>query len=392
MTFDNINELFNADNVDVTSNLGYIFNNSTLTIWYQNTSHEIIWGNNNFFDLIDSSLDAVKGDYCYRILNKQDHPCSNCTARQALKTGQYKENRVKFKDKTFRCRDYPIKNKKGHVIGLVEIFYDISENLHLERKLENENLKTTFFSNISHDFKIPLQLIYSAFKLLESNLKDKPRFKKYLDIIEQNYYRLVKLVNNIIDISKIKSGNYKLRFQNVDIVKLIKKTAISVSEHIKKENKTLVFNANPESRIIACSPFEIERVMLNLLSNALKFTMPGDKIIISVYEKNSDLFISIKDTGKGIPEHMQDKIFERFSRDSTTNVEGSGMGLSIVKALISMHNGEITYNSNYQDGSEFIISLPLKKLDDEVQTIENNMDYNLLERINIEFSDLGVLE
>ncbi|ADL13413.1 sensor histidine kinase [Acetohalobium arabaticum] len=247
--------------------------------------------------------------------------------------------------------------------------------------------------------KTPLNLIFSALQMLNSAQKNKSKegnekIERYTNIIEQNSQRLLRLVNNIVDITKIEAGSFTLNLQNYDIVKLIKSITYSVREYIEHKNKILEFNTDSEHKVIACDAVNIERIMLNLLSNAVKFTDEGDKITVSLDDKEDSILISIKDTGIGIEEEKQEIIFQQFGQANKSfdrNNEGSGIGLSIVKSLVELHDGEIRLNSEYSAGSEFIIELPAKKISEKDNSTANSNKHqtqNLTNKINIEFSDI----
>ena len=167
----------------------------------------------------------------------------------------------------------------------------------------------------------------------------------------------MKLINNLIDITKIDSDSYDLNLQNHDIVKLIEEIVFSVEEYANRKRIELIFNSEIKEKVIACDLFSIKRIILNLLSNAIKFTDEADTIEVNICDKEGSIFISVKDTGIGIPKDRQKIIFERFGqadKSFTRNSEGSGIGLSLVKSLVEMHGGKIRFKSEYGKGNEFI--------------------------------------
>ncbi|ERI94786.1 PAS domain S-box protein [Clostridiales bacterium oral taxon 876 str. F0540] len=262
----------------------------------------------------------------------------------------------------------------------------------LKAALEYNSLKTQFFSTISHELKTPLNIIFGAVQLLEK--LDMPfHLKKYLKIMKQNCYRLIRLINNLIDINKIEVGFYKLQLKNYDIVKIIEDITLSVVDYTNSKGIELIFDTNVEEKVIACDAEKLERVILNLLSNAIKFTEPGGKIQVNLYDNSDKIIISIKDTGSGIPNEMLDKIFETFRQVDSSfrrKAEGSGIGLSLAKSLVEMHNGKLSAKSEYGKGSEFIIELPSEQMSTvDTISIENMPNSNSkIETVNIEFSDI----
>lgn len=269
---------------------------------------------------------------------------------------------------------------------------EIEENEKILKKIREDNSAIlNVFSTMSHELKTPLNVILSAVQVLNLNCKDK--FKvKYFKIIKQNCYRLLRMVNNIVDISRIDSGFYKLNLSNQNIVSIVENITLSVADYVESNGVSLIFDTDVEEKIMSCDPDKIERIMLNLLSNAIKFTDPGDEIRVSVFDKGNFVHISVKDTGIGIPEDKLSIIFERFRQVDDTlyrNLGGSGIGLSLVKSLVEMHGGSIGINSKLGEGSEFIIKLPVRTVNEEIAIVSNAIkNDNKIEKVEIEFSDI----
>lgn len=263
--------------------------------------------------------------------------------------------------------------------------------------VEYDTYKTEFFSNISHELKTPLTVILGAIQLIDQKHSgmpdDRRKPNKHLQTIKHNCYRLLRLVNNILDISRIDSGYIKLNAINVNIVYLIEEIAQSVVPYAEQKNLRLEFDTEEEEIITAVDIDKIERIILNLLSNAIKFTPQGGKIWVNVRKNVNKVFITVKDTGLGIPENKRSIIFERFRQANTTltrEYEGSGIGLSLVRSFVELHNGTISLISEENEGSEFIIELPLRLCDlsKDHTDINNNRHNKIIEAINIEFSDI----
>lgn len=269
-----------------------------------------------------------------------------------------------------------------------------------EEKLEYDRLKTEFFSNISHELKTPINVIFSAVQITNSMLSQieildndsKNKTKKYLNIMRQNCFRLIRLVNNLLDITKIDSGYFKIDLVNCDIVKVVEDITLSVVEYVESVGIELIFDTDIEEKILACDPEKIERIMLNLLSNAVKFTKSGGKIFVNIFDKGEGIIISVKDTGIGILEEKQKQIFERFiqvDKALSRASEGSGIGLALVKSIVEMHKGNIHVNSELGKGTEFIIELPAKVLSENIEVENNNCSQNdNIEKVKIEFADI----
>ncbi|WP_373205184.1 tetratricopeptide repeat-containing sensor histidine kinase [Clostridium tertium] len=267
----------------------------------------------------------------------------------------------------------------------------------LEVLQESEKTKSEFFASISHEFKTPINVIYSSVQLLNlyKNKDDREfmgYYLKYKNNIKQNCLRSFKLIDNIIDASRINKGNYEANFNNINIVELVEKITNSITPYVEIKNIMVIFDTNIEELIIKCDVYMVERIILNLLSNAIKFTPKNGKIIVSVNDKENEVEIRVRDTGIGIPKEMKDKIFNKFTQvDKSLNrsKEGSGIGLSLVKSLVDLLNGKIYLNTEYKNGSEFVLNLPKDKIVEGEWSDYKKEVYKLnVEKISVELSDI----
>jgi signal transduction histidine kinase len=269
----------------------------------------------------------------------------------------------------------------------------------IDQAMEYDKIKTEFFANVSHEMKTPLNIIYSTNQLMKV-YNDKgiiggkeTNIDRYINIMNQNCYRLMKLVNNMIDITKIEAGFYKLLLKKVNIVNLVEDITMSIQEYAINKDINLIFDTESEEKVILCDPDAIERIMLNLLSNAIKFTKKDDTIYVNIKMGEGNIYIEVEDTGIGIPDDKIDNVFNRFvqvDKSFTRQNEGSGIGLALVKALVEMHHGKIELISDLNIGSKFRITLP-EKADESVviEEAESNEGSNdRAERVAIEFSDI----
>lgn len=275
----------------------------------------------------------------------------------------------------------------------------ISENKRLfEETIQYDKLKTEFIANMSHELRTPLNIIFSTVQLfsLYINKGENLNIEKLsnnINIIKQNCYRLLRLVNNLIDITKINSGFMELDLKNKNIVEVTEEITLSTAEYIKNMSRTIIFDTNVEDKIMSFDEEKLERILLNLISNATKFTKPGGVIEVQLFDKDNYVVISVKDNGIGIPKDKLSQIFQRFKQVDpllSRSHEGSGIGLSIVKSLVEMHGGTIKVESEYEQGTEFIISLPVKLISNNCdEGIEKNLTQQTnVEKIHIEFSDI----
>lgn len=280
------------------------------------------------------------------------------------------------------------------------IFKDISSRVRTEKYLieyekmkKHEEVKNEFFANISHELRTPLNIFYSTLQLLDLKNNDmsicfREVYGNHKQCLEINCKRMLRLINNIVDITKIDVGFTQAKFVNCDIVRAIEDITLSVINYAENKNINIVFDTEIEEHIIKCDLSMIERAMLNLLSNAIKFTKENGNIAVNLYKDEQWVHILVKDDGIGIPIDIQDMIFERFvqvDKSLTRLNEGSGIGLSIVKSIVELNKGEIYLDSDGENGTEFEILLPNEKLED--YEYDNNYKVNL-EKIELEFSDI----
>ena len=288
------------------------------------------------------------------------------------------------KEKWIWYKFLPIKDPDGKVTKSIGILTDVTEKTNLEE--EKNQLKLDFFANLSHDLRTPINLISSTIQLMKMNLNkfhqiETDLFYRYIDIIENNSFRLLKLVNNLLDSSRIEAGFINFNPINADIIRFIEEMCDSVVEFTKFNNMQLVFDTNSEEEVVVFDPDIIERIILNLLSNAVKFNRPNGKIYVNLYVNEDDINIIVKDEGAGIPSEKIDTIFNRFEQiDCKNKIEkqGSGIGLYLVKTLTELHEGNIRINSIVNGGSEFIVTIPRKIMNVEEEFIikDNESIYN----------------
>ncbi|CEO07081.1 two-component sensor histidine kinase [[Clostridium] sordellii] len=294
-------------------------------------------------------------------------------------------------------------NKKSGTAKFVVTFTDVTEKdrmekykIEYEKMKDHEKVKSEFFANISHELRTPLNIFYSTVQLLDIKLNNneeefRKSYDKYRSSLRLNCQRMLRLINNIVDITKIDVGYTKPNIVNCDIVKLVEAITMSVIIYARQKDINIIFDTDVEELIIKCDPEMIERAVLNLLSNSIKFTKPNGKIFVSIYVNKEWVQIIFEDDGVGIPIHMQDLVFERFVQaDKSLNRmnEGSGIGLSIVKSIIELNEGEIYLESDGENGTEFEILLPNKKLlgDD---LIDKEIEYTIdMQKIELELSDI----
>ncbi len=227
-----------------------------------------------------------------------------------------------------------------------------------------DQLKTRFFANISHEFRTPLTLILGQVEsVLSLDIGTKAKGK--LHIANRNARRLLTLINQLLDISKIEAGSMQLKAEQHNIVSFLKSLFYSFESLADTKQITLKFESELVNIPVVFEPDKMEKVFYNLFSNAFKFTPPGGTITVKAVSSNTSAVISIKDTGSGIPANRMNKIFDRFyqmDNSSTREHEGTGIGLALTKELIELHKGTIKVKGETGEGAEFVITLPLGSL------------------------------
>ncbi|AQR96586.1 MASE3 domain-containing sensor histidine kinase [Clostridium saccharoperbutylacetonicum] len=348
--------------------------------------------NSSIFDLVDYEY---KGKLVKRLSSKDKTEVNNP-----------EEGKLSFNGRELDIEIYTLflKNIVEEECN-VSIIRDISDRkralemeLLLIEKEKEDKLINDFFTNISHELKTPINVIYSALQLEELYLNDKDvrTISNYNNIIKQNCLRLIRTTNNIIDATKIQAGFFVAKLKKQNIVNIIEEITLSIASYANCKDMNIIFDTECEEIYVNCDENLIERIILNLLSNSVKYCKKNGNIEVSIYKVNENIIeISVKDDGIGIPNEAQNMIFEKFEKVDKSNsriAEGTGMGLFLVKTFVEMHKGAISINKNYENGTEFLIRIPCVKTNEAAYSIISHSEYrtirNLVEKINIEFSDV----
>ena len=298
-------------------------------------------------------------------------------------------------DRWFSVYAFRVDESQKNYVGV--LFKDVTEEVEARNEMEKAiKIQDEIFVNISHELKTPLNVIFSTIQLLEHNLKqDHPELKKKTEksikVIKQNCFRFTKLINNIVDHSKMDAGYLKLNLHNENIIKVVEDIVQSVSEFIASKGLGITFSSNVNEKIVACDAEKIERIMLNLISNAIKFSDKGQEIFVDVFDQGDVVEIFVRDTGVGMDQKHLNAIFNRFHQVDKTlsrNAEGSGIGLSIVKSIVGLHGGDIGVASELGKGTTVSFRIPAKLVDGDRVFNPIRINNSRIEMINIEFSDI----
>lgn len=271
-------------------------------------------------------------------------------------------------------------------VELVKLVHDLKRT---------KDLQENFLLNISHDLRSPINVILSVLQCLKYERKSEDgviedKRKEYRDIIRRNSLKIVKLIDNLIDASKLEKNYYNLKRYNVEIISFIESIVTSIEKYAEEKDIKVIFDTNVEEFECAVDPAAMDRIIMNLLSNAIKFSPKHGNILVNVQVENEVIEISVKDEGIGIPKEEQKDIFNRFvqsSQNKKNEYSGSGIGLDLVNYLVRAHGGNIRLESDLGCGSNFIVTLPIAILDIEEKDYEVGKR-SRVEQLEVEFSDI----
>ena len=229
-----------------------------------------------------------------------------------------------------------------------------------EKAEESNRLKTAFLANMSHEIRTPLNAIVGFSSVLVSDDSSPAEKAQYCDIIQKNSDLLLHLINDILDISRMESGKIKFVWEECDVVELCQ-TALSTAEYGRKTSALFLFETPVTSLVIKTDAQRLKQVLINLLSNAAKFTPSGSiKLAIAIDKQHQQLELSVSDTGCGIPSDKSDRVFERFEKLNEYS-QGTGLGLAISRLIIENLGGKIWVDKDYTEGARFVFTHPLTK-------------------------------
>lgn len=283
-----------------------------------------------------------------------------------------------------------------------ELFYVkdvtyINENEKLkisyEKYIKEEQLKDEFYSNISHELRTPINLVFSALQVNDIYLNDKNynAIAKNNKTIKQNCLRLIRTINNFIDANKISEGYYIPNKQVYNIVDIVENISLACKKYIDRIENIIVFDSVEEEIYAKVDKDMIERTMLNILSNCVKYGEKGATILVNINIVKDKIQIIIKNNLYMISETIKPYIFDKFSKLNKAlnrEKEGSGLGLFLAKALIELNDGTIEVNSSIEKGTEFIITIPVYYTDSIVEETKIVELESIAEKVDTEFSDI----
>ncbi len=293
--------------------------------------------------------DSVKGRLYWEVIRKTrfDELMKKVRSEQKSTIEE-----IELNNKIFLCSATFCSNNKDIVVTL----HDITKIKNLEKT------KKDFVTNVSHELRTPLTAIKGFIETLQESRNDDEN-KHYLNIINRHTDRVIKIVNDLLLLSKIERTPDSLEWEKVNLNNLLENVLKIFEQSLKEKNLVLKFNADSNLPIIKADPFKLEQVFINLIDNAIKYTERGE-IVISLNYNNETVTIEVQDTGICIPQEHLTRIFERFyvaDSSRSRQLGGTGLGLSIVKHIILLHNGKIDVRNIPGKGTNFIVSLPINQ-------------------------------
>lgn len=341
-----------------------VLNNINSGLAYIANDYIVQWENISLCSKSLSYEAYKKGEPCYLTAHNRTTPCENCVMQRARKSGQVESILFNLDNKhVIEVFATPIFNEQGDVDGVVIRVDDVTERQHMIGELEkarsraeqSDKLKSAFLANMSHEIRTPLNAIVGFSDLLMVT-EDQEEKEEFIQIINANNELLLKLINDILDLSKIEAGSVELKYENFDLAVYFNELAASMHRRV----------VNPQVRLVPVNPYEtctvrldknrLAQILTNFVTNAIKYTSKGT--IEMGYEKiDENIRLYVRDTGIGIPEDKKDKVFHRFEKLDEF-AQGTGLGLSICKAIVEACRGEIGFESEFDKGSLFWAVLP----------------------------------
>ncbi len=349
-----------------------------------------------------SALEQFSQAFCYAelLISMSDTLRDDDRNREMAKVEwdqQYEKEKELTAERLKRSRLFIILLISGTVLIVVLVFI-IYRSFRIKQKanrvlLEMDQLKSRLFSNISHELRTPLTMIMSP---LEEILSDEPGIKpsgKTIRMMQRNTKRLLNLVNQMLDLSKLDAGSLKLELVQEDIVKFLRVLIISFASIAEKKIISFPYKLPDGKFITWFDPDKFEKIITNLLSNAFKFTSEGGEVkceVILPEQENELMEVIVSDTGIGIPSNEIDNVFNRFHQVKSSNYIGSGgtgIGLALTKELVELLHGEVDVRSKLGKGTTFTVRVPvgkdhlreeefLLKKSDEINTIDYSTDHD----------------
>ncbi|NLY66014.1 MAG: cell wall metabolism sensor histidine kinase WalK [Tissierellia bacterium] len=337
------------------SKLNTIFNYMADGVIAVDTNGQLIHANPVAIKILD--LEKIKDELFYKqrpfpmeIINLDNIDFDNPDTHEGSKM-------VKIKDSVYQLKYAPFRNEKNNVGGIIIVFQDITEHHKLD------NMRKEFVANVSHELKTPITTIKSYTETLMDYMEMEPELShKFLTVIDNECDRMTRIVRDLLQLSNLDYNKTEWSKEECEVKEFIEDIILKLEFSIKEKNHKLTLNIDENLPHIFVDKDGIEQVILNVISNAIKYTPQGGHIEVSVTNKDGKVVVNVKDNGIGIPEEDIDRIFERFYRvdkGRSRDLGGTGLGLSIAKEIVEANGGQIKLSSELGIGTEVDIILPI---------------------------------
>lgn len=341
-----------------------ILNNTNSGLAYITTDYKVQWENISICSASISHEAYKKGELCYRTAYGRSTPCEDCVMKRTMQSHQMEQMKYTFDNgNTVEIYATPVYGEEKSMNGIVIRIDDVTERERMIKELKNakalaeqsDKLKSAFLANMSHEIRTPLNAIVGFSSLLAETISSEEK-EEYLKIISTNNELLLKLISDILDLSKIEAGTVELKYQDFDLSGYFDDMAASMKQRMNNPNVRLIAN-NPYPRCkVKLDKNRIAQIMTNYVTNSIKYTPKG--FIEMGYElADEGIRLYVKDSGIGIQDDKKNKVFHRFEKLDEF-AQGTGLGLSICKAIAESMGGCVGFESRYGEGSHFWATLP----------------------------------
>lgn len=335
---------------------------------FEDKNVELMYANKKYIEkrdrYVESSKESVKKQEELEKLHNKEKKYSSKVLNEGVGASFEFENTIYDKgNKYIEVKKTPLLSERNEVVGVVTMARDITEKKLAEEKLEQ--IRVEFFSNLSHEFNTPLNIISSTYQLIKDLTKDyacREEYNKYLDVIRRNGVCLSKKLAQIIEATKMDIGAMVFKPTRGNIIEFIENIFDNMIDYAKVKDIAMIFDTDEEDIEMMFDEDKIETIITNLISNAIKFTYENGNILVVINKIDDCIKIHVKDDGYGIKEECINSIFYKYHRIQDSDERwccGSGIGLHLVREYVEMHGGTVEVRSKYGSGSEFIVTLPI---------------------------------
>ena len=337
--------------------------------WMTRPDGHIEWYNQRWYEFTGSTLELMEGWGWQSVHDPAELPRVLERWKAALASGQPWEDTFPLRrhDGVMRWHlslAVPIRNKQGEIVRWFGTNTDISERLQMEEALgDADRRKDEFLATLAHELRNPIAPLSNALQLWPTVENDRQQMEELRAMMERQMQQMIRLIDDLMDVSRITRGKIQLRLQPVDLGTVIAGAVEAIQPMIESRAHELTVNVQDEPLIVQGDVARLTQTLGNLLQNAAKYSGRNGKIAITAWRQGDEALVSVRDNGPGIPRHMLAQIFEMFEQVDQTldrSFGGLGLGLTLVKRLVELHGGSVeAYSDGPGSGSEFVVRLPV---------------------------------